>query len=146
MIKVYLKRPVCVERIDELGTGLLDKYEIYSLSGGMWHPHDEVGHSMLCSGYLEWGDWIATGADGSHWIIPNALYEQQYGELPVIPKAVADYMKDCKNPINSAFHSVLYEAFDELFATSQDVEHWIEHNSDVFARAWLDGYTVEEDK
>lgn len=146
MIKVYLKQPVYVERIDELGTGLLDKYEIYSLSGGMWHPHDEVGHSMLCSGYLEWGDWIATGADGSHWIIPNALYEQQYGELPVIPKAVADYMKDCKNPINSAFHSALYEAFDELFATSQDVEHWIEHNSDVFARAWLDGYQVEEDK
>ncbi|WP_367293294.1 hypothetical protein [Lactiplantibacillus plantarum] len=26
------------------------------------------------------------------------------------------------------------------------MEHWIEHNSDVFARAWLDGYQVEEDK
>ncbi|WP_367293210.1 hypothetical protein [Lactiplantibacillus plantarum] len=106
MIKVYLKQPVYVERIDELGTGLIDKYEIYSLSGGMWHPHDEVGHSMLCSGHLEWGDWIATGANGSHWIIPNALYEQQYGELPVIPKAVADYGLQESNQFSLPFYTL----------------------------------------
>ncbi len=141
MIKAYLKQPVYVERIDELGTGLIDKYEIYSLSGGMWHPHDEVGHSMLCSGYLEWGDWIATGADSSHWIIPNALYEQQYGELPVIPHSVDVYIQLTQMhdlPIGHAF----------MFAETLDKEafSWIVNNSDTFARAWLDGYTTEEDK
>ncbi|RXE84006.1 DUF1642 domain-containing protein [Lactiplantibacillus plantarum] len=133
MNKVYLKRPVCVERIDELGTGLLDKYEIYSLSGGMWHPHDEVGHSMLCSGYLEWGDWIATGADGSHWIIPNALYEQQYAELPVIPRVWADTIERFK-----ANHYRLDEIFTEW--------DWNYDEQELIARAWLDGYQVEEDK
>ncbi|WP_265489724.1 DUF1642 domain-containing protein [Lactiplantibacillus plantarum] len=149
MIKAYLKRPVCVERIDELGTGLLDKYEIYSLSGGMWHPHDEVGHSMLCSGYLEWGDWIATGADGSHWIIPNALYEQQYAELPVIPKAVADWIKKCKKntvSIGGAMNEPdLPEKVADYFRKYYTREQWIEIQ-DTFARAWLDGYRVEEGK
>ncbi|MGA3410072.1 DUF1642 domain-containing protein [Lactiplantibacillus pentosus] len=55
-------------------------------------------------------------------------------------------MKYYKNPINLSFHSALYEAFNELFSASHDVEHWIDHNSDVFARAWLDGYVVEEEK
>ncbi|WP_076657671.1 DUF1642 domain-containing protein [Lactiplantibacillus plantarum] len=149
MIKAYLKRPVCVERIDELGTGLLDKYEIYSLSGGMWHPHDEVGHSMLCSGYLEWGDWIATGADGSHWIIQNALYEQQYAELPVIPKAVADWIKKCKKntvSIGGAMNEPdLPEKVADYFRKYYTREQWIEIQ-DTFARAWLDGYRVEEGK
>lgn len=147
MIKVYLKRPVCVERIDELGTGLLDKYEIYSLSGGMWHPHDEVGHSMLCSGYLEWGDWIATGADSSHWIIPNALYEQQYGELPVIPKAVADWIEKCKHDgitIASAMDERQFnKKVSDYFKTYYTRDQWIKLQDD-FARAWLDGYQVGE--
>lgn len=138
MNKVYLKRPVCVERIDELGTGLLDKYEIYSLSGGMWHPNDEVGHSMLCSGYLEWGDWIATGADGSHWIIPNALYEQQYGELPVISKELDTYIQLYKR--NG------YGITDMLYDLNDEVCPGVHLTKDDIARAWLDGYQVEEDK
>ncbi|AOB20767.1 hypothetical protein [Lactiplantibacillus plantarum] len=136
MIKVYLKRPVCVERIDELGTGLLDKYEIYSLSGGMWHPHDEVGHSMLCSGYLEWGDWIATGADGSHWIIQNALYEQQYGELPVISKELDTYIQLYKR--NG------YGITDMLYDLNDEVCPDVHLTKDDIARAWLDGYQVGE--
>ena len=138
MTKVYLKQPVYVERIDELGTGLLDKYEIYSLSGGMWHPHDEVGHSMLCSGYLEWGDWIATGADGSHWIIPNALYEQQYGELPVISKELDTYIQLYKR--NG------YGITDMLYDLNDEVCPDVHLTKDDIARAWLDGYQVEEDK
>ncbi|WP_265487503.1 hypothetical protein [Lactiplantibacillus plantarum] len=138
MIKVYLKQPVYVERIDELGTGLIDKYEIYSLSGGMWHPHDEVGHSMLCSGYLEWGDWIATGADGSHWIIPNALYEQQYGELPVISKELDTYIQLYKR--NG------YGITDMLYDLNDEVCPDVHLTKDDIARAWLDGYQVEEDK
>lgn len=138
MTKVYLKQPVYVERIDELGTGLIDKYEIYSLSGGMWHPHDEVGHSMLCSGYLEWGDWIATGADGSHWIIPNALYEQQYGELPVISKELDTYIQLYKR--NG------YGITDMLYDLNDEVCPDVHLTTDDIARAWLDGYQVEEDK
>lgn len=154
MIKVYLKRPVCVERIDELGTGLLDKYEIYSLSGGMWHPHDEVGHSMLCSGYLEWGDWIATGANGSHWIIPNALYEQQYGELPVIPKAVADWIEKCKHDGTSVGDMLCSERRPEKMrdwmalkpGTYEFNQQRYTECQNIVARAWLDGYQVEVDK
>ncbi|CAJ1225706.1 DUF1642 domain-containing protein [Lactiplantibacillus xiangfangensis] len=154
MIKVYLKRPVCVERIDELGTGLLDKYEIYSLSGGIWHPHDEVGHSMLCSGYLEWGDWIATGADSSHWIIQNALYEQQYGELPVIPKEVADWIEKCKNDGTSVGDMLCSERRPEKMrdwmaltpGTYEFNQRRYKEHQELVARAWLDGYQVEEDK
>ncbi|KZU10458.1 Phage protein [Lactiplantibacillus plantarum] len=145
MIKVYRKTATIKAEQFDGSDEMVDKYEldkpVYLADGGTF------GIETL-EGYLdiEVGDWIATGVNGEHWPIADDVFNKTYAELPVIPKAVADYMKDCNNIINLSFHSALYEAFDELFAASQDVEHWIEHNSDVFARAWLDGYTVEEDK
>ncbi|WP_439419637.1 DUF1642 domain-containing protein [Lactiplantibacillus plantarum] len=143
-MKFYRKQPIEAEQFDG-SDEMIDKYELID-AGTMLGTHHSPELYLTGSGKVDVGDWIATGINGKHWLITDDVFKKTYAELPVIPKAVADYMKDCNNIINLSFHSALYEAFDELFAASQDVEHWIEHNSDVFARAWLDGYVVEEDE
>ncbi|QHM38211.1 DUF1642 domain-containing protein [Lactiplantibacillus plantarum] len=141
-MKFYRKQPIKAEQFDG-SDKMADKYELID-AGTMLGTHHSPELYLTGSGKVDVGDWIATGVNGEHWPIADDVFKKTYAELPVIPKAVADYMKYCKNPINLFFHSALYEAFDELFAASHDVEHWIDHNSDVFARAWLDGYVVEK--
>lgn len=57
--------------------------------------------------------------------------------LPVIPKAVSEYINDAK-----ASHYELLDAMAK-WTLDQPVFYWIHENSDAFARAWLDGYEVE---
>ena len=57
--------------------------------------------------------------------------------LPVIPKAVSEYINDAK-----ASHYELLDAMTN-WTLDKPVFDWIHENSDTFARAWLDGYEVE---
>ncbi|MBP5841973.1 DUF1642 domain-containing protein [Lactiplantibacillus plantarum] len=148
-MKFYRKQPIEAEQFD-CSDDMFNRYGLIDRGG---HIVDGLHVDNMCfiptlEGQMKINlhDWIATGINGEHWAISNDVFKKEYAELPVIPKAVADYMNDYNNLINLSFHSALYEAFNDLFAASQDVEHWVEHNSDVFARAWLDGYVVEEDE
>lgn len=103
---------------------------------------------------VEGGDWIATGVHGEHWLIADAVFKQTYAELPVIPKAVADWIEKCKHDGTSVGEMLCYERQPEK------VRDWIEltpgtydfnqrryrEHQELVARAWLDGYQVEEDK
>lgn len=64
---------------------------------------------------------------------------------PVVPQIVADYIKDAKY-----YEWDLDDAFDHIAEESEESEiyEWFYTlgNIDVFARAWLDGYTVEKEK
>ena len=57
-------------------------------------------------------------------------------DLPVIPKAVSEYIEDAK--------SSHYELLDAMtkWTLDQPVFDWIHDNSDTFARAWLDGVCI----
>ena len=70
--------------------------------------------------------------------IINQIDEQQ---KVTIPKFVAEWIEYCKYDKFYALHDV-YANMDE------ELKCWrfIGNNSDVFARAWLDGYTVEQEK
>ena len=62
-------------------------------------------------------------------------------ELPVIPQFVADYIEETqrnKRNIRDAFHEIVTRGLD-----NENAEEWIEDSPDAFARAWLDGYTIE---
>ena len=62
-----------------------------------------------------------------------------------VPQFVADYIKDAKH-----YEWDLDDAFDHIAEESEESEiyEWFYKlgNIDVFARAWLDGYTVEKEK
>ena len=65
--------------------------------------------------------------------------------LPVIPKYVDEYIKLSKN--NISLKQVLEKAIrrDE-WITWIKAYSWISANDEMFARAWLDGYMVEEEQ
>lgn len=99
-------------------------------------------------------DWISTGVNGEHWPIADDVFKKTYAELPVIPKAVADWIEKCKHDGTSVGDMLCYERQPEK------VRDWIEltpgtydfnqrryaEHQDLVARAWLDGYVVEEER
>ena len=68
--------------------------------------------------------------------------------LPVIPKAVATYIKKCKHDgiaIASAMDEDKFpKKVADYFRNYYTRDQWI-RLQDTFARAWLDGYRVEDD-
>lgn len=65
---------------------------------------------------------------------------------PVIPKFVADWIEEVK-PDNSLRLAFAYIAQQKRDNYDDELAFWVEEgNSEDFARAWLDGYTVEEEQ
>ncbi|MDN7023141.1 DUF1642 domain-containing protein [Lactiplantibacillus plantarum] len=100
-----------------MDTGTIYEYTILTMEGRM---------------DLNIGDWIATGVSGEHWTIADDVFKKTYAELPVIPRVWADTIKRFK-----ANHYRL----DEIFAEWD----WNYDEQELIARAWLDGYAVEEE-
>ncbi len=64
-------------------------------------------------------------------------------QKPVVPKFVAEWIEECKRDEKSLYYAL---------ESSDEVNCWLERddkireNEDTFARAWLDGYSVEKEK
>ena len=73
--------------------------------------------------------------------LPNSLIH--FEEKVVIPKFVADWIEECKN---DDFH--LFGAMEDISSNQKKLDYWFreDDNMELFARAWLDGYEVEEEK
>ena len=68
--------------------------------------------------------------------------------LPVIPKAVGEYIKRKKDGLLTEPLFVIFLTIQHNINTDNPpdlkAENWIIDHGDTFARAWLDGYTVED--
>ena len=73
--------------------------------------------------------------------LPNCLIH--FEEKVIIPQFVADWIEECKN---DDFH--LFDAMEGISSNQKKLDYWFreDDNMELFARAWLDGYTVEEEK
>ena len=58
-----------------------------------------------------------------------------------VPQFIADKIEYCKQTDGYS----LFHAMDYCY-NFNDCAEWLESNEDKFARAWLDGYTVEKEK
>lgn len=58
-----------------------------------------------------------------------------------VPQFVADWIEECKD---DDFH--LFGAMEGISSNQKKLDYWFreDDNMELFARAWLDGYTVEE--
>lgn len=80
------------------------------------------------------------------------LKELDEPQKPVVPQFVADWIEYCKGEGLTLLGSLdPIDKFGNSLANSfkDDVKvciSWARRNSDVFARAWLDGYEVEKEK
>ena len=63
-----------------------------------------------------------------------------------VPQFVADWIEVCKEHLTSSLYLAMTPSF--LKSNNQGIELtlWIKKNEETFARAWLDGYEVEEEK
>lgn len=66
-------------------------------------------------------------------------------ELPVIPKHVAKHLELVKRSKTLMSLLTIAKRRTELPEWKKEYD-WISENSETFARAWLDGYEVEEDQ
>lgn len=69
-------------------------------------------------------------------------------EKPVIPQFVAEWIEVCKEHLTTSLYTAMNPNFMKENSQSFDFILWIKKtsNQDIFARAWLDGYEVEEEK
>lgn len=90
------------------------------------------------------GVWNANGAEIARQCFLRDL--EQLNEIDTkkvtVPQFVADYIKYTKEA-----EWDLLEAMDDVaYEDNKDLRKWFNDNIDLFARAWLDGYEVEEEK
>ncbi|MEK2460703.1 DUF1642 domain-containing protein [Lactiplantibacillus plantarum] len=156
MIKVYRKTDTIKAEQFDCSDDMFNRYGLIDRGG---HVVDSLHVDNMCfiptlEGQMKINlhDWIATGVNGEHWAIANDVFKKTYAELPVIPKAVADWIEKCKHDGTSVGDMLCYERQPEK------VRDWIEltpgtydfnqrryaEHQDLIARAWLDEYVVEE--
>lgn len=164
MIKIYRKTAtIKAEQFDPesgiIPQGVSEREYEHTTSGMISAMVDELNtgkpshnwHVKTLEGYLKInpGDWIATGVNGEHLAIADDVFKKTYAELPVIPKDVAERIIT-EHSLNDLIPSGgIYRAMIQTVVYGYqkgDIGDWIVNHSDVFARAWLDGYMVEEDE
>ncbi|WP_301703770.1 DUF1642 domain-containing protein [Lactiplantibacillus plantarum] len=148
MIKVYRKTATINAEQFDCSDDMFNHYGLIDRGG---HIVDGLHVDDMCfiptlEGQMKINihDWIATGVNGEHWAIADDVFKQTYAELPMIPKDVACLIKQDKE-----WDYNLGMVFDDAYSGhiwEIGVGEWIIENSESFARAWLDGYVLEEEK
>lgn len=140
MIKIYQKQPIQAEQFDG-SQKMVDKYHISVYNeninkyGGLgdWTPNEYTFNGT----YIDVGDWIIENCGNIRLIMTNNVFKKDYAELPVIPKAVAEYIEHMKSSQRDIGEAMRY------WLRTSDIDEYMEYNSEKFTRAWLDGYQVE---
>lgn len=90
-------------------------------------------------------DWLSykAGTTDVAELILGYIDQVEQPELPEIPDYVAEWIDTNKEKYDLV---QLFWEIGEGGLVNLDVDRWIEENPNTFARAWLDGYTVEEKK
>lgn len=95
---------------------------------------------------FEIGDWIATGVNGEHWAVKDEIFQKTYKRLPKLTRPVSRYLEYCKEHwnLNDAFLNAEYLVPNDI--SGGEVLDYLSSHPEQFARAWLDGYEVEDDE
>jgi hypothetical protein len=145
MIKIYRKTTTIKAEQFDGSDEMIEKYDIINTQLASTAIGFEGAYFLpTMEGELRVniGDWIASGVEDENWAIADDVFKKTYAELPVIPKYVADYIDMLKNNsdvINASIGAIEYGWGSVKLTT------WLDENGDTFARAWLDGYQIEED-
>lgn len=104
----------------------------------------EVGFQIDTLGTREEIIQLVSGETVS--IDENFIYKSIEQEKVTIPQVVADWIEVCKEHLTTSLYTAMTPNFMKENNQSFDLILWIKKasNQDLFARAWLDGYEVEE--
>lgn len=78
----------------------------------------------------------------------NFIYKSIEQEKVTIPQVVADLIEVCKEHLTTSLYTAMNPNFMKENNQSFDLILWMKKtsNQELFARAWLDGYEIEEEK
>ena len=74
----------------------------------------------------------------------NTVLKLDEPQKPVVPKFVAEWIEYAKKKGDSL--AISFKPWNLYGVEYSKADRWIEDNQETFARAWLDGYEVEESK
>lgn len=103
---------------------------------------------------IEVGDWVATGVKGEHWPIADEIFKQTYQKLPAIPAEIDTAIKAYRKAYgDNKGLTVLLLDWQQSWALGvlssiqnmpYDLRESYRFKSDLIARAWLDGYEIDD--
>ena len=69
---------------------------------------------------------------------------------PVVPPYIADWLKENDWREETSGKQTIFDVFDNLTLDAdngyyKDVKEWVKSNGNIFAQAWVNGYTVENE-
>lgn len=85
------------------------------------------------------GVWDAPGAEIARQFFLQDLEQLDEPQKPVVPQFVADFISEQKKQGHTLSYSIDASMSDR-------VAEWYWGNSELFARAWLDGYEIEKER
>lgn len=138
-MKFYRKQPIEAEQFDG-SSDLFMKYDMIDIGTMCEERHSPEIYMSGINKKVSVGDWIITDNFNHHTLMTDKEFKQQYAELPVIPEMVSKYIEVVQGEV------ALYDAMDTVLAGFGTLPDWMSNNQDLFAHAWLDGYTVKADK
>ena len=98
------------------------------------------------------GVWDAPGAETARQIFLQDLEQLDEPKKVVVPQFVADWIDYFKKYSGSLYGSTAPYSYyghaitDDFVGDVKKTLGWIRNNSEAYARAWLDGYEVEEEE
>ena len=160
MIKIYQKQPIQAEQFNgtsesanrlgvewEDGNGFIGDPSYTPESQPCWYiPEDKFTVFGYDENSVKPDDWIIECSGNIRLIMTNNEFKKYYAKLPVIPKAVADWIELGKAKRVSFDTALLLTLYENKKTDGNELARWIMHgNLATVARAWLDGYQVEAD-
>lgn len=157
MIKTYIKTATIKAEWFDGSAEMIDKYDIINTQLASTAIGFEGAYFLpTLEGELRVniGDWIATGVEDESWAIADDVFKKTYAELPVVPKVVAEWIEKCKHDGTSVGDMLCSERRPEKMrdwmaltpGTYEFNQKRYTEYQNLVARAWLDGYQVEENK
>lgn len=166
MIKIYQKQPIQAEQFNgtsesanrlgvewEDGNGFIGDPSYTPESQPCWYiPEDKFTVFGYDENSIKPDDWIIECSGNIRLIMTNNEFKKYYAKLPVIPKAVADWIEECKQKHISIGDMLCSERRPEQMrdwmaltpGTYQFDYARYQKYQELVAHAWLDGYQLEE--
>jgi hypothetical protein len=153
----YIKTvPIEAEQFDG-SEAMIDKYGMMDVGtmNGSQHSDQIIIPTLTGGVHVLDGDWITTEKGGDHSVVDgNDNFEQMFKKLPVIPRAIANAIEEYRDKFGSAkgLLTLILDmdrpwTLDTLVTVAAMPEltiHEFINKTDVLARAWLDGYEIED--
>ena len=155
MVKYIKTVPIEAEQFDG-SEAMIDKYGMMDVGtmNGSQHSDQIIIPTLTGGVHVLDGDWITTEKGGDHSVVDgNENFEQMFQKLPVIPVEISNAIEEYRDRFGSAkgLNELITDmnvpwklgVLETVTAIPEIILGVFRSKTDVLARAWLDGYQID---